>query len=132
MRRTRAPRATLIAGLVAVAVLLTGCGSSSDPSTWEEAEAQVQDGEDFPVKVNFIEACNEANTGEEGFDDSAARAYCRCAFQELRESLAFAEFDALDDGLRKNPDPNSLEGDAAAAWRVAERLLEACAADATA
>lgn len=132
MSTSRASRVVLIAALVSLALLLSGCGSSSDPSSWEEAEDQVQDGEDFPVKSNFLEACNEANADEGGFDASAARAYCRCAFQELRESLEFVEFDALDDGLRKNPDPTALEGDAAAAWRVAEPLLEACAADATA
>jgi hypothetical protein len=132
MSSSRAPRVVLIAALVSLALLLAGCGSSSDPSSWEEAEDQVEGDEDFPVKSNFLEACNEANAGEGGFDDSAARAYCRCAFQELRESLEFVEFDALDDGLRKNPDPDALEGTAAAAWQVAEPLLEACAADATA
>ena len=133
MRRTRFPRSVLVIGLVAVALLLAGCGSSSDPESWEEAEQQIgSDGEDFPVKTNFIEACNEANTGEAGFDDAAARQYCRCAFDELRESLPFEYFDALDDGLRNNPDPNALDGIAAEAWDIAEPLLEGCALDANA
>ncbi len=122
----------LIVGVVALALLVAGCGSSSDPESWEEAEAQLDDEGTFPVERNFNKSCREANTGEAGFDDTAARAYCRCAFMELRESLTFNEFDALDDGLRTNPDPNALEGVAADAWRIAEPLFEGCAADATA
>lgn len=133
MSRTRPPRPVLILGLALLSVVAAGCGQSSDPSSWEEAEQQIgADGEDFPVKLNFIEACNEANTGERGFDSAAARQYCRCAFDELRESLTFDEFDALDDGLRTNPDPAELEGVAAAAWRIAEPLFEGCALDARA
>lgn len=132
MSRLRIPRTSLVVGALGLALLTSACGSSSDPSTWEEAEEQVDDEGTFPVERNFIEACRAANTGEAGFDDAAARVYCRCAFQELRESLEFDEFDALDDGLRTNPDPNALTGPAAEAWRVAEPLLEGCASDATA
>lgn len=132
MRGTRVPRAALAVGLIALGLLVSGCGSSSDPHSWEEAEEEIDDQGTFPIERNFNEACREANTGEEGFDAAAARSYCRCAFTELRESLGFEEFDALDDGLRTNPDPDALEGIAAAAWRKAGPLLAGCAADATA
>lgn len=122
-RKTRLP-----ALLATLALLGAACASSSDPESWADAEAQ----EGFPVKTNFVDACIEANSGEEGFDATAAGAYCRCSFDEVRETLEFDEFDALDDALRNNPDPNQLEGVAGDAWRVVEPLFEACAADATA
>ena len=131
MRGSHFARSVPVAGLLVI-LLLSGCGSSSDPESWEEAEAQGSSDDEFPVKENFIESCQAANTGEAGFNEAAARSYCRCAFEEIRESLTFDEFDALDDGLRRNPDPNALEDLAADAWRRVEPLFEGCAADATA
>lgn len=132
MRRAPAPKSVLIVGAVALALLVAGCGSSSDPESWDEAEARTDDEGSFPVERNFNESCREANSGEAGFDQTAARAYCRCAFMELRESLTFDEFAALDKDLRTNPDPNALEGVADEAWRIAEPLFEGCAGDAAA
>jgi hypothetical protein len=132
MRGTRAPRSALAVGFIALGLLVSGCGSSSDPGSWLEAEEETDDEGTFPIERNFNEACREANTGEGGFDATAARSYCRCAFTALRENLEFDEFDALDNGLRTNSNPDALEGVAAAAWQTAEPLLETCAEDATA
>lgn len=117
----------MLAAVLGGSILLSACGSSSDPKSWEEAESDVSsDGEVFPVKANFLRTCEEANNGEGGFDLAQARAYCTCAFDSLRENLEFADFAALDSGLRTNPDPNALEGEALGAWRVAEPLLDGC------
>ncbi len=113
-----AHRSRLAAVVVGVALVASACASSNDPSTWEEAEAQ--DG--FPVQTNFIEACREANTGGDELDDTVARSYCRCAFDKLHENLTFAEFEKLDDDLRKEPGrvPSEVES-----W------FEECLAEAT-
>lgn len=132
MRGTRVPRSALAVGIITLGLLVSGCASSSDPGSWDEAEAQVDAAGTFPIERNFNEACREANTGEGGFDATAARSYCRCAFMALHDNLEFDEFDALDNGLRTNPDPSLLKDLAATAWRKAKPLLATCADDATA
>lgn len=110
------PRSLLAASLVAVALLATACGSSNDPTTWEEAEAQ--DG--FPVRENFLDACLDANTGQQGMSAEEADSYCDCAFVDVREALSFDEFEQLDDDLRE--DSTDLRPDV-------RDLFEACAAE---
>jgi len=106
--------------LLALVALATSCGTSNDPQTWAEAEA------DGNLQDNFQRACIEANQegGELDFDDAQAAAYCECAFIEIveyfggeiangntitdvadavsgRDFEAFKEFEA---GLRDDPE----------------------------
>lgn len=104
----RSPRRSVLSALVvALALVVAGCSESNDPETWEDAEAQ--DG--FPVRTNFLDACTEANAGEQGLSEDEAPAFCECAFTELREQLTFEEFDALDDDLRADNEtvPTTLQ-----------------------
>ena len=101
-------RSVLTAVVLSLAVLLAGCAQGNDPDTWETAEAQ--DG--FPVKANFIDACEKANTDADGMSASQATSFCECAFGEVRESLTFEEFKQLDDDLRADAEsdvPQSFE-----------------------
>lgn len=101
-------RSVLTVVVLSLAVLLAGCAQGNDPDTWETAEAQ--DG--FPVRSNFIDACEKANTEADGMSASEATSFCECAFGEVRESLSFEEFKALDDDLRADPEsdvPRSFE-----------------------
>ena len=101
-------RSVLTAVVISLAVLLAGCAEGNDPDTWETAEAQ----EGYPVKVNFIDACEKANAEADGMSASQAVSFCECAFVEVRESLTFEEFKALDDELRadaESPVPQSFE-----------------------
>ena len=122
MSRTRAPRSVVLALVASLVLVLGGCGSSSDPESWEEAEEG-----DFEVRENFLKACLEANLGEGGFNDADADAYCTCSFDEMRESLTFDEFKQLDDGLRSDPDPSDLAEEDRDVWDIAEDLLTGCA-----
>lgn len=115
--------------LVAAVLLLaiSGCGNSANPENWEEAEAKGA------VEVNFIEACHQANEQSSGNPMNAATAerYCRCAYNGLRNEFTFAEFKALDDALRADPNPSDLddEGDenTEANWDdKAEQILRDC------
>ncbi|MGB1505553.1 MAG: hypothetical protein ACPHIC_07110 [Acidimicrobiales bacterium] len=70
-----------VVAVFAVVVLAASCGSSNDPETWAEADA------DGNLRTNFIRACSEANAegGDLEFDEVQAAAYCECAFVEIVE-----------------------------------------------
>ncbi len=127
MRRPRRPG--FIAALVAVGLVLSGCGSDSDPDNWEEARQG-----DFAVQSNYLKACQEANDGEGGLNAATARQFCQCSFDRLYANggdrgLTFEEFKALDDALRENPDPRRLSDEDRDTWRRYRDLVEACESD---
>lgn len=130
MVRTRTRRSSPILpamALLAVALLAAGCGSSSDPGSWEEAE---QGG--FAVRTNFLDSCQLANTEDAGSNtlgEAAARSYCRCSFNGLRASLTLDEFDAIDDALRDQPEPSRLDEADRDIWDTVSDIIEACEAD---
>ena len=55
-------RSAGVAGLIALALVVSGCSSSSDPDTWVEAD------ETGKIEENFIRACTE---GDDGNSDPA-------------------------------------------------------------
>ena len=100
LHSTRSRLALLIA---VVALALTACGSSNDPATWDEAVADGTSDTDYPVRNNFIDACETANT-DEGMSADQASSYCECTFEGLMTNLDFEEFKQLDDDLRSDPE----------------------------
>ena len=101
--------------VVAVSLFGAACTSEGLPNSYVDQDRRAE--------RQFVEACEDSLA--DSSDDAAA--YCQCAFGELREALTFEEFKALDDGLRTNPEPSELSGDALGAFRIAEPLLIACA-----
>ena len=123
--------AAVILALLAIAVLLaSGCGSSADPDTWEEAEQAEYEGGDSAVEENFLAACELANDTSTGGDLNAAEArlLCECAFDGLRSSLTLQEFKSLDQALRETPNPSDLDEEPEDVWDdTAEAILTSCA-----
>jgi len=116
----------MFAGLMALLLLASACSSNNDPKSWNEA------GVDSNVQRNFVEACQQANIGEQGMSDSQANTYCTRSFEALVEYYGgvitqpgnvlqdaptpgqggdFAAFLKLDGDLRK--DPESIPADVA-------------------
>lgn len=118
MQRRR-PRFALAALVLVIALVVAGCSQSNDPATWQEAEDQGDADGDFPVRTNFIDACELANADQDGMSAEDAVTFCDCAFVQVRESLTFEEFEQLDDDLRS--DPEDLRADV-------RELFEGCAA----
>lgn len=121
-----------LAGIVlAVAVFVivaSGCGSSADPTSWEEAE------ETGKVKENFMNSCklSYAGTTDDVLKDSTyAERLCECSYDGLRSELQFEEFKALDESLRITPDPNDLddqeEQGTRQIWDKVEPIIQNCA-----
>ena len=91
--------------VAAVVLLVSGCGNSADPDTWDEAEqddrfVDEEFGAKSAVEHNFLVSCMEANTAN--LTEAEARVLCGCSFDGLRQSLTLAEFQSLD----KAPSPN--------------------------
>jgi hypothetical protein len=90
-------RSAGVAGLIALALVVSGCSSSSDPDTWVEAD------ETGKIEENFIRACTE---GDDGNSDPADLAdYCGCSYDRLRQEYAddFAGFLAVNSDLGSEP-----------------------------
>ncbi len=118
--------------LVAVALLvLSACGNSADPETWEQAEQDDRfESEEFAarsaVEHNFMMSCMEANT--ETLTAAEARVLCECSFDGLRAALTLQQFQRLDDALRADPNPSDLDEEPEDLWDdVAEDILRSCA-----
>ena len=115
--------------MAAVGLAVSGCGTDPDPDNWAEAQQG-----DFSVRVNYLKACEAANEGEGRFNAVTARQFCECSFNALyaggeERGLTFEEFKALDDALREDPDPRSLEDEDRVVWRRYRDLVEACESD---
>ena len=118
--------------LAAAAVLVvSGCGNSADPDTWDEAEQDDRFvDEEFDAKSavehNFLVSCMEANT--ENLTEAEARVLCGCSFDGLRQSLTLEEFRSLDKALRENPNPSDLDEEPEDLWDdIAEDIFKSCA-----
>lgn len=103
MRRS-SHRFALPALLLVVVLAVAGCSSSNDPESWDDPAAEE-------VRANFLEACEEANGGEDGLSEENTPAFCECTFDDLRElygddpddpeaQRTFEDFKDLDDDLR--------------------------------
>jgi hypothetical protein len=92
-------RSTFVAGLVGMALLAAACSTSTDPGTWEEAEANGD-----KVRLNFDESCQEANL--EAVSSGDVPAYCECSYGVIREFYAddFQAFRDAESELRSNPE----------------------------
>ena len=92
-------RSSLVAGFLAMALVVTGCSSSTDPDTWEDAEANGD-----KVRLNFLASCQEANSG--AGSDADVPSYCECSYDELREwySDDFQAFRDAESELRDDPE----------------------------
>ena len=129
----------------AVVLVVSGCGSSADPETWEEAEEddrfldaefELGGGRSLrfeaksAVEHNFVQACLVANTtGELSLDPVEALSLCQCSFDNLRRAFDdLQDFKSLDKALRENPNPSDLEDEPEDLWDdTAEDIFEACA-----
>ena len=130
------PLARVSVLVAAVVIAVAGCGSSSDPGTWEEAEehgfTDPETGEEFnsAVEFNFMSTCRPANSEGSGGDLNAesAQVLCRCTFDGLRASLTLQEFKDLDKAFRETPNPNHLDDEPEDVWEDrAEEIYDACA-----
>ncbi|MEZ5245330.1 MAG: hypothetical protein R2707_09565 [Acidimicrobiales bacterium] len=90
-------RSAAVAGLIALALVVTGCSSSSDPDTWASAD------ETGKIEENFLRACTEA--GEGNTDSIGLAAYCECSYAGLREEYDddFEGFLAVNRDLGNEP-----------------------------
>lgn len=108
-----------LAILIPFLLALSACSGSNTPDSWAEAVEQGESVTDYPVRNNFLDACNEANADEEGFSEAQANNYCVCAFDAIRElfdddtgvtdannpdKTPFELFLDFESGLRDNPD----------------------------
>lgn len=94
--------ATMVAGLICVVLFASGCASSNDPSTWEEAIAQRT------LEENFMRSCQEANTDANASSDLTSAqisTYCTCAFEKLSDHFAddLSSFTEAESRLRSDP-----------------------------
>ena len=107
MTRRKKSQSTRRVGVISLALtcfvlLASGCASSNDPSTWEEAEA------DGTLKENFMRSCREANA-EGGLNATQVTSYCGCAFEGLAERFA-EDFDEFKDAEKRlRDDPNDID-----------------------
>ena len=106
-------RSAAFAGLIAVALVASGCSSSSDPDDWVAAD------ETGKIEENFLRACTEA--GEGNTDPVELAAYCGCSYDALREEYA-EDFDGF---VAVNRD---LGNDPAAIPDNVRKIYEGCAA----
>jgi hypothetical protein len=108
-------RLVFLVGVLGLALLLSGCSSSNDPTTWEEAEA---DGD--KVRLNFVVSCEAANSNAS--DDGDVQSYCECSYDELREFYSddFQAFVDAESELRN--DPEAINNTAVIPTAVVEAL----------
>ena len=102
---TRRTALRSLALLIAVILSLSACSGSNTPGSWAEAEEQGDSITDYPVRNNFLDACNEANSGEKGFNEAQANNYCVCSFDAIRK--LFDDSSGVTDG--NNPDKTPFE-----------------------
>lgn len=90
-------RSAGVAGVIALALVVGGCSSSSDPDTWDQAD------ETGKIEENFIRACTEGDDGNSDADDLAA--YCGCSYDGLRQEYAddFEGFLSVNSDLGSDP-----------------------------
>ena len=102
-----------------MALLAAACGASTDPGTWEEAEASDK------VRLNFEQSCEEANADAAG--DGDVPAFCECSFGVIREFYAddFGAFKDAESELRSNPEAINDSAVIPIALRI---MLDECAA----
>jgi len=90
-------RSAVVAGLIAVALVVSGCSSSSDPDDWVEAD------ETGKIEENFLRACTQA--GEGNTQPAELADYCGCSYDALRQEYAddFEGFVAVNSELGNEP-----------------------------
>jgi hypothetical protein len=90
-------RSAVFAGLIAVALVVSGCSSSSDPDDWVAAD------ETGKIEENFLRACTQA--GEGSTDPADLADYCGCSYDGLREEYDddFDGFVAVNRDLGNEP-----------------------------
>lgn len=106
-------RTATLAGLLALVLVLAGCGSSSDPENWIEADA------DGKIEENFIRACTEADDGTTS-SASALADFCQCSYDDLR-----SEYDADFEGFKTVS--SGLGGEPEAIPQNVRTVIENCA-----
>lgn len=93
-------RASLPAVLLTLALVVTGCSSSSDPGNWEDAD------ETGKIEENFLRACSEGDDASSDPDELAA--YCGCSYDALREEYADDFEGFLDVNRELGNDPTEI------------------------
>ena len=88
-RTTNRALAILLA-LVALALLMAGCGDSGEP---EEYNATVEE--------NYVKGC-ELAIDESTRLTATKNDVCKCAYEEIKANITFEEFKRVDDKLREN------------------------------
>lgn len=84
--------------LLGITLFAASCGSSNNPTTWAQAEA------DGTLEENFMRSCTQANVGG-GLTDLQVPSYCGCAFDALANlySEDFQLFRDAESRLRSDP-----------------------------
>lgn len=103
----------LLPGLLALVLLAAACGSSGDPTSFDD---QVEDGRSLAER-NFVAGCQvELAEAPDPELAAAANDVCECSYARFTgeaddvpasETITFEQFEELDDQLREDID--SLE-----------------------
>lgn len=89
-------RRRLGAVTVVVLVLMTGCRSSGMQESFDDPS----------VEENFRSGCELALDDANGVEtiQAGAEQVCSCAFDDIKETISFEDFVAVDDRLREDID----------------------------
>ena len=104
-RGRRRPLFLLLTACAALVVLLAACGSSGEPTSYDD---KVEPDGIPTVEENFMDGCEVAAKADPAISP-AAKQYCACAWDRVRKEISFEDFKKLDDDVRD--DPEKIRGD---------------------